>query len=139
MTPDQIRLIQETFDFIRPSMSVVTEMFYTRLFHVAPEMRELFPDDMKEQRRKLRAMLAHLVDNLTGLEELVPAIQELGCRHTKYAADRSDYNTVSDALIWTLEQGLGEMFTDEVREAWAAAFDTLSEIMIEAAEAQDAA
>jgi nitric oxide dioxygenase len=44
------------------------------------------------------------------------------------------YDTVGSALLWTLEKGLGEQFTDDVREAWTAAYTLLSSTMIDAAE-----
>ena len=43
------------------------------------------------------------------------------------------YASVGQALLWTLERGLGEAFTPEVRDAWAAAYALLSAAMIEAA------
>jgi len=45
------------------------------------------------------------------------------------------YATVGSALLWTLEQGLGEQFTPEVREAWTAAYGLLAQVMQQGAEA----
>ena len=59
-------------------------------------------------------------------------MQELGRRHVKYGVPESSYATVGEALIWTLEQGLGEDFTEETRQAWGLTYTTLSGVMIEA-------
>jgi hemoglobin-like flavoprotein len=45
------------------------------------------------------------------------------------------YATVGEALLWTLEQGLGAAFTAEVRQAWAQTYAVLSTTMRAAAAA----
>jgi nitric oxide dioxygenase len=39
---------------------------------------------------------------------------------------------VGECLLWTLGQGLGEEFTVDVQDAWAAAYGVLSAAMINA-------
>ena len=138
MTPDQIQLVQRSFEKVLPIKEAAAEMFYNRLFALDPDLRDLFRTDMKEQRRKLMAMLATAVAGLTRLDELVPALRALGIRHAGYAVRPEHYTTVGEALLWTLEQGRGEDFTDEVKEAWVAAYTLLSSTMIEAATAKAA-
>jgi hemoglobin-like flavoprotein len=62
----------------------------------------------------------HVIDmalgNLDPIDKLIPALENLGARHTGYGAREEHYETVGVCLLWTLEQGLGEAFTDEVRE-----------------------
>jgi hemoglobin-like flavoprotein len=43
------------------------------------------------------------------------------------------YATVGGALIKTLREGLGDAFTPEVHDAWAAMYGIVSRTMIEAA------
>jgi hemoglobin-like flavoprotein len=63
----------------------------------------------------------------------VPAIQALGRRHKGYGVTETNYATVGQALLWTLEQGLGEAFTPDVREAWTVTFVLVSGTMKTAA------
>ena len=51
-------------------------------------------------------------------------MQALGRRHAGYGVRPEHYDTVGAALLWTLEQGLGDAFTDDVRAAWAEAYGT---------------
>ncbi len=134
MTPEQIALVQESFKKIVPLKDVTAAMFYERLFTLDPSLRSLFKGDMEEQGRKLMAMIATAVGGLTQLGSIVPAVQALGQRHGEYGVQPSHYGTVAEALMWTLEQGLGEAFTDDVREAWVATYGILSSAMIAAAE-----
>ncbi len=111
---------------------------YNRLFVIDPSRREMFPTELREQGRKLMAMIATAVGGLGRLDEIVQAVQALGIRHRDYSVRPEHYKAVGGALIWTLDQGLREDFTDEVREAWVAVYTLLSSTMIQAATDQAA-
>jgi nitric oxide dioxygenase len=56
-----------------------------------------------------------------------------------YGVTAEHYGTVGDALLWTLEQGLGEAFGPATREAWLEAYGALSDAMIAEAYGEAAA
>src|SRR5262245_62628148 len=130
MTPDQVSLVQQSFAKVAPISEQAAVIFYDRLFEVAPTVRAMFPDDMKEQRKKLMATLAVVVNGLTNLESVLPAASALAKRHVNYGAKAEHYPVVGGALLWTLEKGLGEAWTPAVAAAWTAAYGTLSAFMI---------
>lgn len=134
MTPQQVTLVQESFKKVVPFKDAAAAIFYDRLFTLDPSLRPLFKGDMIEQGRKLMAMIGTAVASLDRLESILPAIQALGERHADYGVQPKHYDIVGEALLWTLGQGLGNAFTDDVKEAWAKAYNTLSSIMIVAAE-----
>jgi hemoglobin-like flavoprotein len=136
MTPDQITLIQATFEQVLPIADVAAALFYNRLFELDPSLRPMFTGDMREQGRKLMSMIRMVVVGLRRLDQLVPSIQELGRRHVRYGVADEHYDTVGAALLWTLGQGLGEMFTPEAEAAWAAAYGILAGTMKDAAAAK---
>ena len=109
------------------------EMFYRRLFELDPSLSRLFKGDMREQGRKLMSMIGAAVKGLDDLERLVPVVRKLGARHAGYGVKDRDYATVAQALLWTLEKGLGEAFTPDVREAWVAVYGVLADTMKRAA------
>ncbi|MEM9186324.1 MAG: globin family protein [Planctomycetota bacterium] len=135
MTPEQIELVQTTWAKVAPSASQVAVLFYDRLFEIAPEVKPLFKGDMAEQGQKLMQMLAVAVNGLPQLEQIVPAVQEMGVRHTGYGVAPEHYDHVGAALLWTLEQGLGDGFTPEVKDAWTETYVTLATVMKDAAAA----
>lgn len=133
MTPKQVELVQETFAEIVPAAEQAAALFYERLFTLDPSVRPLFRNNLKGQGKKLMAALALVVQGLDRPEQIVAAVRHLGARHVGYGVQAQDYDTVGAALLWTLSQGLDDRFTEEVAEAWGAAYQILAELMLEAA------
>ena len=134
MNPTQINLVQESFAKVAPISEQAAAIFYDRLFEVAPTVKAMFPADLKEQRKKLMATLAVVVNGLSNLESVLPAASALAKRHVSYGARPEHYPVVGGALLWTLEKGLGEAWTADVADAWTAAYGTLSGYMISEAD-----
>lgn len=133
MTPEQIALVQGTWAKVIPIKEAAAELFYGRLFELDPALRPLFKGDIKEQGRKLMAMINVAVASLDRLDSIVPAVKDLGRRHTGYGVQPGHYTTVATALLWTLEKGLGDAFTPAVKEAWTQAYTVLASTMQSAA------
>lgn len=133
MTPDQIADVQSSFAKVVPIKDAAAEMFYDRLFEIAPQVRPMFKGDMSEQGAKLMATLGIVVNGLKNLDAMVPVAQKLAVGHVAYGVKAEHYPFVGAALIDTLEKGLGEAFTPEVKTAWESAYATLSGVMIAAA------
>jgi hemoglobin-like flavoprotein len=130
MTPEQVKLVQQSFSKIVPIADKAAVIFYDRLFEIAPQVRSLFPSDMEEQRGKLMATLTAVVGGLTNLPSILPTASALARRHVSYGARAEHYPVVGAALLWTLEKGLGEGWTPDVADGWKAAYATLSGFMI---------
>jgi hemoglobin-like flavoprotein len=130
MTPDQVKLVQQSFSRVAPIADQAATVFYDRLFEVAPQVKAMFPADMSEQKKKLMATLAVVVSGLSDLPAILPAASALAKRHVAYGAKPEHYPVVGSALLWTLEKGLGSSWTSDVAAAWTAAFGTLSGFMI---------
>ncbi len=129
MTLNEKNLVQATFAQVEPIAEVAAELFYGRLFEIAPELRPMFRGDLKEQGRKLMQMLAVAVKGLDRLPEIIPAVREMGRRHAGYGVRDEHYDTVATALLWTLERALGAGFTPEVKSAWVTVYTTLATAM----------
>jgi hemoglobin-like flavoprotein len=133
MTTTQKLLVQTTFAKVVPIADAAAALFYNRLFELDPTLKSLFKGDMAEQGRKLMQMIGVAVNGLDRLDQIVPAVQQLGVRHVTYGVKDEHYETVATALLWTLEQGLGPDFTPEVKDAWTAAYTALATTMKHAA------
>ena len=133
MTPEQINLVQSSFSKVAPVADAAAKIFYARLFEIAPHVKPLFRTELTEQGKKLMQMLTVAVKGLDKLGELVPAVQQLGARHADYGVTDEHYDTVADAFIFTLEKGLGDELTDEVKAAWLTVYTVLADTMKAAA------
>ena len=137
ITSQQIILVQNSFEMVLPLSELIAGLFYSRLFESEPELRRLFKIDMVEQGEKLIDMLQLMVDGLDQLAEIEPAVAQLGIRHAGYKVRPEHYESVQNALLWTLEQALGDSFTDETRIAWKDVYITMANIMKDAARSGD--
>lgn len=129
MNNEQINLVKKSFEKIEPVQEMVSVLFYDRLFILDPDLRRFFKSDLGEQGKKLMQMIGLAVRGLDRLDELVPAVQNLGARHTAYGIKDEHYETVAKALLWTLEKVLIKDFTVETKEAWTAVYSLLAETM----------
>ena len=129
MTSKQVELVQTTWEKCVPIADQAATLFYGKLFELDPNLKPLFKSDMKEQGRKLMAMINVAVAGLDRLDALVPAVQDLGRRHKGYGVKAEHYGTVATALLWTLEKGLGDAFTPAAKEAWTQTYTVLAQTM----------
>jgi nitric oxide dioxygenase len=133
MTPDQISAVKTSFAKVAPIADQAATLFYDKLFSLDPSLRQLFPADMTEQKKKLFQILATAVNSLENLDAIIPAVKSLGARHVGYGVVDAHYVTVGEALLWTLEQGLGADFTPAVKTAWGETYTLLADTMKAAA------
>jgi hemoglobin-like flavoprotein len=138
MNPNQIALVQSSFDLVLPIADEAAAAFYSRLFKLDPSLRAIFAGDMRQQGKKLMDMIAATVRSLDKLDRIMPAVRALGQRHVAYAVRGEHYDTFGAALLWTLEQGLGDAWTAELASAWATAYTLLATTMKGAAAELDA-
>jgi hemoglobin-like flavoprotein len=129
MNSKQISLVEASWKKVLIVGDAAANLFYTRLFTLDPSLRPMFKGEMRQQGRKLIGMITVAVNGLARIETLVPVIEALGRRHAGYGVQEHHYATVAEALLWTLEQGLGKDFTPEVRQAWTEAYGLLASTM----------
>lgn len=129
MNSQEIALIKSSFQKIAPVADQAAAIFYARLFELDPSLRALFRGDMAGQGRQLMQLLGLAVNGLDRLEVLAPVIRQLGMRHAGYDVRDGHYESVGEALLWTLGKGLGAEFTAEMQAAWARVYWLIAETM----------
>lgn len=141
LTESDRKAVRQSFRLVVPIADTAADLFYKRLFELKPEYRRLFADDIAAQKRKLLRMLAFIVrsldykdtewrDDVPPEQDLMLVVLALGRRHSDlYRIPSESYAVVAEALLWTLDYGLGEAFTQEVRGAWTRLYTLLAQTM----------
>ena len=126
-----IELLEQSFNAVAPKGDQLVETFYRNLFTDYPQVKSLFEQaDMADQRKKLLASLKLVVDNLRKPEVLVQALEQMGERHVAYGAEEEHYPAVGATLLKSLAEVAGDLWNDELNDAWAEAYGEISKIMI---------
>ena len=135
MTPEQITLVQSSFQRLGPRLPAMATRFYQELFARDPALRPLFTTPMAEQKVKFAQKLTEIVRAMPSLDELLAHTRALGARHVGYGVRAADYQTLGDALLAALAAILGDSFDAPTREAWTLAYNLVAETMLEGAAA----
>src|SRR4051812_16290293 len=91
VSPQQVELVQKTWRLVQPIRDTAAELFYGKLFSLAPEVRPLFKNDLRDQGRNFTAMISVAVHWLARPEKILLAIQQLGRRHAAYGVTARHY------------------------------------------------
>jgi hemoglobin-like flavoprotein len=131
LNTNEIELVRGSFDRIRAVSARTSDLFYGRLFEIAPEVKPLFHRDMDEQKRKFMSTLAVIVSSLDDSSKLITLTDTLARQHGEFGLRTAHYEVVGKALLWSLEQGLGRDWTPSVAASWTKAYGLVSNFMIE--------
>ena len=130
MTSEQVLLVQASWAKVVSRQESIASLFYERLFEKYPETKSLFKTDIQQLGKKLMIMLDMAIMTLDTPDALIEPLKLSGKAHKGYGVAAEDYAKIGDALLWSLETGLGESFNEEVRAAWVSLYETVSELMI---------
>ena len=129
-----IDALEASFDRVAPRGDELVDVFYGRLFAVAPAVRPLFAGtDLKRQKGMLLAALVLVRKSLRDLEAITPRLRDLGARHIRYGALPEHYLLVGQVLIASMAEIAGDEWTGEYELAWAEAYAVVSGAMLEGA------
>ncbi|MCC6522877.1 MAG: nitric oxide dioxygenase [Polyangiaceae bacterium] len=134
-------MVVRSWRLVVPIADTAADLFYRRLFELRPDYRAYFPEDMTGQKKKLVHMLAFIVrsmdwpdsawnDDVSPDEDLFLVVLALGRRHTEiYGIPDEAYAPVGEALLWTLDYGIGKDFDAQLRSAWARLYGLVARVM----------
>ena len=127
MQEDESALVQTSWAHIVPTSDAAMTLFYNNLFEREAKLSALFcGKDMSVQRSHLAGALDAVVRQLREPQALTEPLRALGARHALYGVSERDFDLVGEVLLATLEQGLGELWTEPTKRAWTAAWGVMS-------------
>ena len=134
LTPQQKRLIKQSFESIQDYSNALTKLFYGRLFELRPDLRPMFKINLEDQSRKLLDMLVVIVEALDDFDSLRPRLAELGRKHVTYGVVSEHYQIVRSALLWAVGQALEIEFDTDTKAAWNQMLGAVADAMLEGIE-----
>lgn len=129
MTPEQIRLVIDSIEGLRPRADEVASRFYDALFAIVPEAREMFPDDMTAQRTKLFNELDEIAHAIPDLDAFIARATALGHNHISYGVRAEHYRAFGQALLVTLPDCVGSDWNTDLEDAWRLAYHLVADSM----------
>ncbi|WDV52960.1 FAD-binding oxidoreductase [Streptomyces coeruleorubidus] len=135
-SPDAI-LIRRAMAEVAPVADKVTSYFYALLFVRHPDLRSLFPAAMDTQRDRLLRALLTAAEHIDNTDVLVDYLQNLGRGHRKYGTRAEHYPAVGECLIGALSKYAAGVWDEEMEAAWVRTYTAISQIMIDAAAADE--
>ena len=128
MSKTTAEMVRESWASLAGEEVRLAEVFYARLFKLAPEKAKLFASaDMNLQRLKFAEMITDIVRFAHRPKALQEDLELLADRHVSYGVEAEDYLAVGDILLESLGEVLGPRFTPEIRQAWAEAYTTAAD------------
>ncbi|MET8078216.1 globin domain-containing protein [Streptomyces sp. NPDC005303] len=135
-SPDAVR-IRRTMAEIAPVAEKVTAYFYALLFVRHPDLRPLFPAAMDAQRDRLLRALLTAAEHIDNTPVLFDYLQNLGRGHRKYGTRAEHFPAVGECLIGALSRYASGIWDAETEAAWVRTYTTISQVMIDAAAADE--
>ena len=122
-----VDILESSFSALAPKGEELAKAFYERLFNNNPELKPLFVH--RDNSMKLFEALKCIVNRLRDQEALVNFLKTLGARHVSYNIKDEDYPKVGTALLETFEEFAGDLWTEEVKQAWTEAYELIATVM----------
>lgn len=131
MTKEEIMLVKNSWKMLRNvSPQVIGDVFYSKLFFDAPQLKAMFHQPLASQSEKLFGMLSVIISRLDSFDTLKDDIRKLALRHKAYGVKTVHYDLVGNALLWTLEKAFGADWNEELAKAWLKCYTTLATTML---------
>lgn len=131
MTDDELKQLQHSYNKLKEETGKSPTFFYDALFRHAPELRQLFREDLEGQGMKFMTTLGVIIARLNDENAVAPQFQELGRTHASLGILREHFPPMEEALIDTLRHALGKEMTLELEALWRTAFKEIGSKMIE--------
>jgi len=129
-----VEVLEQSFAAVAPHGQLLVDTFYKNLFTDYPSVKPLFESaEMADQKTKLLASLKLVVDNLRKPDVLTDALKSMGARHVEYGSKPQHYPAVGATLLKSLAEVAGDLWNEELEQAWADAYGVISEVMLQGA------
>jgi nitric oxide dioxygenase len=132
LSPQNVAIVKSTAPVLVQHGLAITQRMYERLFE-NKDIEAMFDraaQQSGEQPKRLAAAIVAFAQNVDNLPALAGAVEKMARRHVETNVKPEHYPIVAGALIAAIKDVLGDVATDEVIDAWTAAYGVLAEVLI---------
>lgn len=129
LTVHHQELITASYRRLEPLLEETMDLFFSRLFEIAPYIRPVFKGDIRPSSAALLAMFRMTMEHLDRPEVLATSFERAGKLQQERGFTSGYYDIFASAFLWTLERMLPGNFTEEVRSAWIALYVEIARSM----------
>nr|WP_114765567.1 NO-inducible flavohemoprotein [Vibrio rhodolitus] len=133
LNENHITVVKSTIPLLEGAGPALTQHFYQRMFSHNPELKDIFNMTHQKTGRQSVALfeaIAAYAKNIENLSALTQAVERIAHKHTSFNIQAEHYQIVGHHLIETLRELAPQAFTQEVEEAWTAAYLFLAQVFI---------
>jgi len=134
MNEQQKSLVLSTVPILRQSGVALTSHFYQRMFTYNPELKHIFNQANQAQGAQQQALAAAVLayaENINDPSVLLPVVERIAHKHTSLGIRAEQYAIVGKHLLASIKEVLGDAASDELVEAWGAAYQQLADLFID--------
>ena len=121
--------VQMSLNYLLKDEERFGDVFYKKVFEIAPEVEQLFPADMADQKKILTHMLRGIINAMSRPHHLEMGLQSLGKQHINYGVKTEHYPVIKQAFMSTVEEIMQQDCTDAIKEAWNDTLELVTKFM----------
>ncbi|KAK4343660.1 hypothetical protein RND71_036754 [Anisodus tanguticus] len=140
-TDKQEALVKDSWEAMKQNIPQLSLRFFSLILEIAPSAKSMFSflkdsDEIPQNNPKLKAhavkvfkMTCESAVQLREKGEVVvgdTTLKYLGSVHVQKGVTDPHFEVVKEALLRTVEESMGEKWSDEMKEAWGEAYDQLA-------------
>ncbi|MDE2075702.1 MAG: NO-inducible flavohemoprotein [Burkholderiales bacterium] len=126
-------LVKATAPVLKEHGVSLTRHFYARMFAHNPELIPVFNQGHQNagaQQQALAMAVAAYAEHIDDPSVLTPVLVRVANKHASLGIRAEHYPIVGRHLLASIREVLGEAATDELVDAWAAAYGQLADVLI---------
>ncbi len=133
MKESQKSLVLATVPVLRESGVALTTYFYQRMLKHNPELKNVFNQSHQKtgnQPQALAMAVLAYAENINDPSVLLSVVERIAHKHTSLGIRAEQYGIVGRHLLASIKEVLGDSASDELIDAWAAAYQQLADLFI---------
>jgi nitric oxide dioxygenase len=133
LSPQVRALVKATVPVLQQHGVTLTSHFYQRMFSHNPELKNIFNQAHQasgHQQQALAGAVLGYAQNIDDPSVLAPVLSRITHKHVSLGIRAEHYPIVGHHLLASIREVLGDAASDELIDAWAAAYGQLADLLI---------